>query len=41
MADAKHYETDIAIIGSGGAGVAAGAKPENSGKSPGEYHAQT
>jgi predicted oxidoreductase len=31
MADTKHYETDIAIIGSGGAGVAAGIEARDAG----------
>ncbi len=33
MADAKHYEVDIAIIGSGGAGVAAGIEARDAGAS--------
>ena len=33
MADAKHYETDVAIIGSGGAGIAAGIEARDAGAS--------
>ena len=33
MADVKKYETDIAIIGSGGAGMAAGIEARDAGAS--------
>ena len=31
MAEARQYETDVAIIGSGGAGMAAGIEARDSG----------
>jgi len=31
MPDAKHYETDVAIVGGGGAGIAAGIEARDAG----------
>ena len=34
MADKKHYETEIAVIGAGGAGMAAGIEARDAGAQP-------